>query len=140
MKCARAAWLAPLVLAASVGQAALGCEPALEGAAGRMESDRFVARFRLEPANVEVGDPFHVALALCGKAGAPVPSFPEIVVDAHMPDHRHGMNYKPEVKALGGGRYVAEGFVFHMSGRWEIVVEVRAGGRTDRLAAMVQLE
>jgi cytochrome c peroxidase len=43
-----------------------------------------------------------------------------------MPEHRHGMNYAPEVKPLGPGRWRAEGLMFHMPGKWEFVFEVRA--------------
>ena len=51
-----------------------------------------------------------------------------------MPEHKHGMNYAPEVKQLGPGRWRAEGLMFHMPGKWEFVFEVRAAGRSDRMA------
>ena len=57
-----------------------------------------------------------------------------------MPDHRHGMNYKPTVAARGSGRYLAEGLMFHMAGRWEFVFELRSGGKTERLVHSVRLE
>ena len=38
-----------------------------------------------------------------------------------MPLHRHGMNYRPEVKALAPGRWRVEGLLFHMPGKWEFV-------------------
>ncbi len=41
--------------------------------------------------------------------------------------HKHGMNYRPSVKALGQGLYRAEGLMFHMPGRWELVFELRDG-------------
>ena len=41
-----------------------------------------------------------------------------------MPEHRHGMNYKPEVKRLAPGRWRAEGLMFHMPGKWEFVFTV----------------
>jgi len=55
-------------------------------------------------------------------------------VDATMPEHRHGMNYRPELQALGGGRWRVKGLMFHMAGRWELVFEVAAGSTTTRLA------
>ena len=33
----------------------------------------------------------------------------------------------PAVKALGQGLYRAEGLMFHMPGRWELVFELRDG-------------
>ncbi|HEV8109104.1 MAG TPA: cytochrome-c peroxidase, partial [Burkholderiales bacterium] len=56
-----------------------------------------------------------------------------------MPEHRHGMNYAPTVKALAPGRWRAEGLMFHMPGRWELVFEVTANGATDRLVTTYQL-
>jgi cytochrome c peroxidase len=62
-----------------------------------------------------------------------------VKVDAHMPEHRHGMNNAPSVKAIGDARWRAEGLMFHMQGRWELVFEVRSKGATDRLAHPLQL-
>lgn len=50
-----------------------------------------------------------------------------------MPAHGHGMNYKAEIKALGRGRFQADGLLFHMPGRWEIVFDVRSGGASDQI-------
>jgi cytochrome c peroxidase len=56
-----------------------------------------------------------------------------------MPEHRHGMNYAPALKALGPGRWRAEGLMLHMPGRWEFVFEIRAAGVTDRVANPVRV-
>ena len=60
-------------------------------------------------------------------------------VDATMPAHRHGMNYRPGVKALGEGRWFVEGLMFHMPGEWELRLDVQAGGRTESLRETVTL-
>ena len=70
---------------------------------------------------------------MCAKPGQPAPE--SLKVDAHMPEHRHGMNYAPTLKALGPGRWRAEGLMLHMPGRWEFVFEVRGADNTDRLAS-----
>jgi len=57
-----------------------------------------------------------------------------------MPEHRHGMNYRPTVATSGEGRYRAEGLLFHMPGRWQLLFDVERGGRTERLAADILLE
>ena len=115
---------------AALGLAAAGaagaCIPALEGT--RLESARHVLAFQAAP---EVGRFFTLEIAVCAKAGAKVEA---LRVDAHMPEHRHGMNYAPHLQALGPGRWRAEGFMLHMPGKWEFVFEIRAGGATDRLA------
>jgi hypothetical protein len=61
-------------------------------------------------------------------------------VDAGMPEHRHGMNYRPSLQALGDGRWRADGLMFHMLGRWELVFEAEAGGRRERLVDEVVLK
>jgi hypothetical protein len=54
-------------------------------------------------------------------------------VDATMPEHKHGMNYRPSLKSLGDGRWRAEGLMFHMPGRWALRLDVQANGRTEQL-------
>jgi cytochrome c peroxidase len=63
-------------------------------------------------------------------------------VDAQMPEHQHGMNYKPSLKRVGGapdGRWRAEGLLFHMPGRWELRLDVQAAGSLERLTDTVTL-
>ena len=50
------------------------------------------------------------------------------------------MNYRPTLAAKGGGRYVAEGLMFHMPGRWELSFDVDAAGRRPRLATDLSVE
>jgi hypothetical protein len=57
-----------------------------------------------------------------------------------MTEHRHGMNYRPRVFGQGAGRYVVEGLLFHMPGRWQLVFDVERGRRTERLETDVVLE
>ena len=93
---------------------AWACTPAIEGT--RLESPRFVLAYRAS--ELSVGRHFALEVAACAKSGAA----PETLkVDAHMPEHRHGMNYRPEVKRLAPGRWHAEGLMFHMPGKWELV-------------------
>ena len=120
-----AAWVAA---AATAGEA---CElPG--GGAQRIESPRHVVLYRAQPAP-RVGEHFALEFAIC-----PAPD--TVRVDATMPEHRHGMNYRPTITAQGGGRYRAQGLMFHMAGRWELVFEVRAGDVTERLAQSLKLE
>ncbi|MBS0336295.1 MAG: hypothetical protein JSS40_05695 [Proteobacteria bacterium] len=132
----RAGVLAAALLLPAVGEAQQ-CSPFLPG--GRqVESARFLLAYRSVPEKIAVGKHFALELAVCPKAGVPGPE--SLRVDAHMPEHRHGMNYKAQVAAAPGGRYKAEGLMFHMPGRWELVFDVRSGGTTDRLTQSVTLE
>lgn len=109
----------------------------LSGAA-QVESERYVLAYRTKPDKIAVGQHFSMDLIVCAKGGQPAPE--NLRVDAHMPEHRHGMNYRTTVKGADGGRFLAEGFMFHMPGRWEFVFEVRSGGKTDRVTRSVTLE
>jgi hypothetical protein len=60
-------------------------------------------------------------------------------VDATMPEHRHGMNYRPSLQALGGGHWRAEGLMFHMPGRLELRFDVDAAGKTETLRQSMTL-
>ena len=104
----------------------------------RVESERYVVVWRTTPAKIAVGKHFSVDALVCAKGqGA---SSTGLRVDATMPEHRHGMNYRPTVAAKGPGRYVAEGLMFHMPGRWQLVFDVEGKGGTDRLATDILLE
>ena len=128
----RGFWFAAAAAGLAFAGAAAACVPALEGT--RLESQRFVVAFKPEP--ISVAKLFALEIAVCSKSSVAAES---IKVDAHMPEHRHGMNYAPEVKPLGPGRWRAEGLMFHMPGKWELVFELRAAGKTDRLASSFQL-
>lgn len=112
---------------------AVACEPPSSGDGVRVEGRRHVALIRSVPAVPPLNAPFALEVALCARDGsaAKVPR-----VDAWMPAHRHGMNYRPSVAGVALGRFRAEGLLFHMPGRWEYVVEIDG----DRLTAPVELD
>ncbi len=100
----------------------------------RVESDRVAVSYRTTPARIEVGKPFILELSACPKKGALDAA--RVRLDASMPEHRHGMNYRVKVETLAAGRYRSEGWLFHMPGRWEFVFEL--GG--ERLTHSVRIE
>ena len=119
--------------------AAATCEaPRGFDARDRVAAGDVVVLYRTVPAAVEIGQHFSVEAVVCVNPPGPVPD--RLRVDAVMPEHRHGMNYQPRVTARGDGVYVAEGFLFHMPGRWQLLFDVERGGRTERLAAELTLE
>jgi hypothetical protein len=116
---------------------ALAAAPALAcelpgGPVEKLQSAAHTLLYRAAPAPA-VGEHFALEIAVC-----PAPE--RLSVDAWMPAHRHGMNYRPSITALGGGRYRAQGLLFHMPGRWEYQFEVHHGGTTERLGHAVTLE
>ena len=100
----------------------------------RVESQRYAISYRTVPPQIAVGEQFVVELSACPKAGQALPA--RLTLDAHMPEHRHGMNYRPGLKATTSGRYRSEGWLFHMPGRWEFIFDL--GG--ERLTHSVRIE
>jgi hypothetical protein len=89
--------------------------------------------WRSTPAPPLVGQPFVLRVAAC-------PGLTLARVDAAMPEHRHGMNYRPTLHAEGECRWRAEGLLWHMAGRWELrFVVVDAAGTRHRLRESVVL-
>lgn len=127
--------LATLLLAA-LAPAFAACDS--PGAAyARLESTDFVLWMATRPEKVSIGSEFAVDAVLCAKGQARADA---IRFDAWMPAHRHGMNSQPSVKALGDDHWRAEGFLFHMPGRWQFTVEVDTAAGRERLTHEVDLE
>jgi hypothetical protein len=121
------------VTAAEPGCASLG------GAAReRFDTERYAVAFRTVPPTIAIGQPFAIESVFCPHGGGPMPS--SLRLDAQMPEHRHGMNYRPTVSPQGRGRFLAQGMVFHMPGRWQLVFDVTAGSRTERIARDVVVD
>ena len=126
--------LVALLVAAAAAEA---CElPAGFTPRARVESAGVTVVFRTLPAAIELGRHFSIEALVCGEGTFPVLTR----VDAQMPEHRHGMNYRPTLAAQGSGRYLAEGLLFHMPGRWELSFDVEAGGSRKRLATDLVVE
>ena len=98
----------------------------------------YAIAYRTTPAPVRIGEHFAIDLTVCPTGKAPMPR--AVRVDASMPEHRHGMNYRPTVIAQGAGRYRAEGLLFHMSGRWEIAFDAVTGDTSERIASAMVVE
>ena len=121
------------VLLAAAATAARGACDLPGGEAQKIQAARHLVLYRTKPVPLKVGEHFALEFAVC-----PAPDL--VRVDARMPEHRHGMNYRPTVAPLGDGRYRAEGLMLHMAGHWELVFEVRSGGKTERIAQSIRLE
>ena len=121
----------PVLVALLVAAApAIACEPTLKGDGVRKaESQEYVVTWRADPPVLRVSEFFAVDIATCSKSRAPVPT--QVRVDAVMPEHKHGMNYRPTVTTVGDGRFRAEGLLLHMPGLWEIRFDLRRAGASE---------
>jgi hypothetical protein len=100
----------------------------------------FLVDYAPDPDPIRLNEPFELALQvhLAAEPARPVVGA-QVFVSAWMPDHEHGMVRQPETVELGGGAYRARGMLFHMPGRWELRVDVIAGGGPERTVFQVDL-
>lgn len=85
----------------------------------------------LKPSGGEILWNKHFSLEMNIKSEKPLSGEFNVVVDADMPAHRHGMNTKSEVFDQGEFHFLVEGMLFHMKGDWVITVELSDGGVTE---------
>jgi hypothetical protein len=78
----------------------------------------FVVGFTPSVWPIPVGKLFSVDFEVCSAI-----AINSIKIDADMPAHKHGMNYKPKISQTSNG-YVAEGMMFHMPGKWRVTFEL----------------
>lgn len=103
----------------------------------RAEAEGYTVAFVPVPAPLATGQHFALDIAVCPGAGAAPPT--ALRVDADMPAHRHGMNYRPSVAARGAGLYRAEGLLLHMPGRWRFIFDLALDGRIARVIREVDV-
>ena len=63
-----------------------------------------------------------------------------IRVDARMPAHGHGMKQDPVVEQNPDGSYTVRGMLLHMTGHWELYVDLRRGAVTERAQFDIDIE
>ena len=73
------------------------------------------------------------------RAGEPLEGA-AIEVSGGMPEHDHGLPTRPRITAeLGNGRYRLDGIRFHMTGNWEVVLDISANGNRDSVTITLVL-
>ena len=107
----------------------------LGASATRIEQDGVAVAYRTIPAKIEVGKPFRIEVVACHGKEAPT----RIGVDAGMPMHGHGMNYKPSEKVVTPSHSEFDGLLFHMPGSWTITFDVFEGTAKKRIEQKVMI-
>jgi hypothetical protein len=124
-------------LVALLPAAGVACSPALGGDdVRRIEGQQVVVAWRA-PAKVPLADFFAIDFAVCSRDGKPVAS---ARVDATMPQHGHGMNYRPQIEELGNGRFRAVGLLLHMPGDWRLSFHVSGSGGAEALHTALRVD
>ena len=128
-----------LVAIAGSARAADECGAALKAVKPSIaEADGARIAFVPRSLPVPVGQHFDIDFVVCDVATPR--AAPTVVVDADMPAHRHGMNYRTRVEALPGGVFRAHGLMFHMPGTWRVIFDVPLEGRTLRLTRELEVQ
>ena len=126
------AFLAAAVLA----MPASAC-PTPEQGFQRLASDDAEVAYRWDPAELRVGRFFAAEVVAC-RAPLPEP-VSEIRIDATMPAHNHGMNYRPAAAETAPGHYKFTGLMLHMAGTWRLTIDLVQGSKRTRLTHEVKL-
>jgi hypothetical protein len=133
--------LSALRLAALAGMvpvtAALACPADTQGFQRLKTADAEIA-YRWEPRELKVGQFFAAEVVACRAPGAEAVG--EIAIDATMPAHGHGMNYRPAAERAGAGHYRFTGLMLHMPGTWRLTFDLIQGARRTRLTREVKLK
>ena len=128
-----------LALCAMTGAANAACPPTKSDGAVLRNGDLLLAYQPLgKTGRIPMAKHFALNVQLCDKSGISAARLHK--ADATMPEHKHGMNYRPAITPLGDGRFRVEGMMFHMAGRWELAFEVQSGKELVRLTHDVQIE
>ncbi|AXT27121.1 hypothetical protein D1823_11350 [Ruegeria sp. AD91A] len=109
---------------------------ACEATGQRMNSDAQNApEVYLAVDEIPLAQPFSILVSVCDGTAVR-----QLHVDAIMPAHRHGMNYTPNVTALGGGAFRVDDMLFHMPGLWELQVDVDINGQSIFYSSEITLK
>ncbi|ETX06809.1 MAG: hypothetical protein ETSY2_14900 [Candidatus Entotheonella gemina] len=132
-------WLgAACLLFASLSQAA-PCDPSVpEPTWTQLTAPAVALRYRFLPDTVAVSQPLGIEVIACPRQGAVAPD--NVRVDARMPAHGHGMNYRPKTTQLAAGHYRFDGLLLHMPGQWQLIFDVTQAGQRTRLTAELELK
>jgi hypothetical protein len=103
----------------------------------RLASPEAEIAYRWEPDRLEVGQFFAAEVIACRAPGPE--AVREVVLDAQMPAHGHGMNYRPTATQLAPDRFRITGLMLHMAGRWRLTFDLVQGDRRTRLSRDVDL-
>ena len=83
---------------------------------------------------MQTGEPFAIDILVCSERPT---AAGKLKLDATMPAHRHGMNYRPEIEKVDGNMFRGTGMFFHMPGQWQISVDIASGDQVERFLLMV---
>ncbi|MDP6600988.1 MAG: hypothetical protein QGH76_01685 [Phycisphaerales bacterium] len=120
-----------------------GCASASDDSSLRLVSvdASMVAIVQTTPTPIPINEFFEMRVRITDEDGKAIaPGSAEIMVDATMPAHRHGMNHRPDVRS-DGEVWLVRDMLLHMGGAWVLTVDlVRPDGSTIRMQKNLELQ
>lgn len=100
---------------------------------GKSADGTLAVEVRLDPPSPRVGELFtaHTRLTELRRGGRIVPS--DLLLDATMPAHGHGMTTLPRHTREEDGAWLTRGLKLHMPGEWRFEVRVVLDDREDSI-------
>ena len=90
--------------------------------------------YRIDPSPLPIAQHFSMQFLVC-RGGRPL-ALDSFELDALMPAHGHGMNYKANIEIQHDGLIEATGMLLHMPGPWQISVDLSY----DDLARQIKID
>jgi hypothetical protein len=132
----RTTLVAAFLAAVALASPAFACPTTDQGFQRLATGDAEVA-YRWDPAELRVGRFFAAEVVACKTPhDEPVG---EIRLDATMPAHGHGMNYRPAAAQTAPGHYKFTGLMLHMAGTWRLTIDLVQGSKRTRLTHDLKL-
>jgi len=97
----------------------------------------WTVQFHVNSTTIPLNAPFDASVTLCSRSER-VPT--RLVVDATMPAHKHGMNYKVTAVPVDDRTYTVENLLFHMPGVWRVEVTAYDNNKPHRFTHEVELQ
>lgn len=102
-------------------------------------SGDYAIDYTFTPDPIPKNEHFSMNMVITRKDSVDLPEDLTVQVVADMPAHGHGINTAPEIQQLPSGTFQVDGLLFHMSGQWELYIDVMEDGIPDRATIPIQM-
>jgi hypothetical protein len=100
----------------------------------------YIVQFSPPPRSLPLNQLFKMNVHVLNSADRkPVGPEVQLLVDAAMPAHRHGMTTRSKTTMNKPGEFTVRGMNLHMSGDWELYFDITRAGVTERAQTSVTL-
>lgn len=99
----------------------------------------YTVALRSEPSPPPLDAPFALAVRVFDRSGGGPAADAVLTASAWMPAHGHGMARHPRARACGPGAFIVDGMLLHMTGAWELHLDVVHDGLGGRATFDVEL-